>query len=182
MIKIVQKEDKILRQSVKEVPLKEIPSDKIKKIIANMRKALFSQEDGVAIAAPQIGATIRIFIVSAKIFNQNSKKSGPENQKGYSSKKHLDLVFINPKIIKISKKKNFMLEGCLSVRWLYGEVKRSSNVTIEAYDETGKKFTRGAGGLLAQIFQHEIDHLNGVLFIDKAKNLVEIKPEKNDKK
>jgi len=90
-----------------------------------------------------------------------------------------DLVFINPEIIKISKKKGSVPEGCLSVRWLYGEVKRSTNATIRAYDENGKIFTRGGGGLLAQIFQHEVDHLNGVLFIDKAKNLVEIKPEKD---
>ena len=70
-----------------------------------------------------------------------------------------------------------MPEGCLSVRWLYGEVKRSTNATIRAYDEDGKVFTRGGGGLLSQIFQHEIDHLDGIIFTDKAKNLVELKPE-----
>ena len=59
-------------------------------------------------------------------------------------------------------------EGCLSVRWLYGKVKRHTNVTIKYYDHTGKLHVRGAGGLLAHIFQHEIDHLDGVLFIDKA--------------
>ena len=70
-----------------------------------------------------------------------------------------------------------MPEGCLSVRWLYGEVKRSTNATILAYDEKGEKFTRGAGGLLAQIFQHETDHLDGILFTDKARNLEEMSPE-----
>ncbi len=75
-----------------------------------------------------------------------------------------------------------MPEGCLSVRWFYGEVERSTNATIEAYDENAKKFTRGAGGLLAQIFQHETDHLNGILFIDKAKNIVDMPPEKSNEK
>jgi peptide deformylase len=69
-----------------------------------------------------------------------------------------------------------MEEGCLSLRWLYGKVKRSARVTVEAYDEEGKKFSRGAGGLLAQIFQHEIDHLNGRLFIDTATDVVNIPP------
>ena len=68
-------------------------------------------------------------------------------------------------------------QGCLSVRWKYGEVKRSVNTTVEAYDENGIKFTRVGGGLLSQIFQHETDHLDGVLFIDKAKNVVDQKPE-----
>ena len=70
-----------------------------------------------------------------------------------------------------------MEEGCLSVRWLYGKVRRSSKATINAYDEHGKKIVRGASGLLAQIFQHECDHLDGTLFIDKAKELWEMSEE-----
>ena len=65
-------------------------------------------------------------------------------------------------------------EGCLSVRWLYGKVVRSSRVTLHAYSEKGEKIERGASGLLAQIFQHEVDHLNGILFIDKAKEVWEM--------
>ena len=61
-----------------------------------------------------------------------------------------------------------MEEGCLSVRDIYGKVKRYQKATISAYDENGKKFTMGGSGLLAQVFQHECDHLEGVLFIDKA--------------
>jgi peptide deformylase len=67
-----------------------------------------------------------------------------------------------------------MTEGCLSVRPLYGKVRRATRATIEAYNENGKKFTKEGVGLLAHIFQHETDHLNGILFIDKAKNLQEI--------
>ena len=166
MVKIVQKEDKVLRKTCKEVLLKDIRTPKIKKIIRDMTRALDSQDDGVAIAAPQIGVPLRIFVVSKKIF--------PEDEKD----KKIDLVYINPKIKKLSKKTHELEEGCLSVRWLYGDVKRATNATVEAYNQKGEKFTRGAGGLLAHIFQHEVDHLNGVLFTDKAKNLKEIEPEK----
>jgi peptide deformylase len=66
-----------------------------------------------------------------------------------------------------------MQEGCLSVRWIYGKTKRYTHVTIEAYDEYGKKFTYGASGLIAHIFQHETDHLHGTLFIDHGYELEE---------
>ena len=67
-----------------------------------------------------------------------------------------------------------MMEGCLSVRPIYGKVRRATRAIVEAYDEHGKKFTKEGSGLLAHIFQHEMDHLEGVLFIDKAKELQEI--------
>ena len=67
-----------------------------------------------------------------------------------------------------------MEEGCLSVRPLFGKVRRATRATVEAYNERGEKFTMEGTGLLAHVFQHEIDHLEGVLFIDKAKNLREI--------
>ena len=72
-----------------------------------------------------------------------------------------------------------MEEGCLSVRYLYGKVSRGLKATIEAHDENGKKFERGGTGLLAQIFQHEVDHLNGILFIDKTKYVEEILPKQH---
>ena len=186
MAEIVQKEHKVLRGKAKEVPVEEICSVKIKKIIENMKRALGSQDDGVAIAAPQINVPLRIFVVSGKIFKTAEKATRKKDSpSGTSSRGVLgesgfgdgDLVFINPQIIKLSKKKESLPEGCLSVRWLYGEVKRSTNATIRAYSEDGKVFTRGGGGLLSQIFQHEIDHLDGIIFTDKAKNLVELKPE-----
>ena len=92
-----------------------------------------------------------------------------------------DKVFINPTITFKSKDKKKMEEGCLSVRWLYGTVKRSSRVTIEAQNELGEKFIETGTGLMAQIFQHETDHLNGILFIDTAENIREMLPEKNAK-
>ncbi|MFH1608724.1 MAG: peptide deformylase [Patescibacteria group bacterium] len=170
MKKIVQREEKVLRKIAKEVPIKEITSFKIKKIIKEMQSALKTQKDGVALAAPQIGYSLQIFIISGKIFHKDFLR-GQILLKDAKIPK--DLIFINPKISKLSREKEWTPEGCLSVRWAYGEVYRSKKATVTAYDEHGKKFTRGASGLLAQAFQHETDHLNGVLFIDKAQNVKE---------
>jgi len=168
MVTIVSKEDPVLREIARELSLKEITSPKTQCILENMKEALASQEDGVAIAAPQIGESLAIFVVSQKVFIMTSEN--PEE------KKYTDAVFINPKIIKLSKQTKLLEEGCLSVRYLYGKVRRSHKVLIEAYDEHGKKRTHGATGILAQIFQHEIDHINGVLFIDKATDIADLPP------
>jgi len=180
---IVQKEDKVLRKMAKEVPISDIESRKIQTIIRRMQKALDKEDDGVAIAAPQIGESLRIFVLSKKIFEimdeeKASKKSKRENLEEFEKQKpeYKDMVFINPEILKTSKEKKMMEEGCLSVRWLYGKVERSQKTLIKAYNENGKLFTMGGTVLLSQAFQHETDHLNGVMFIDKAKNLKDIPP------
>ena len=205
MKKILQKNEKALRHLSKEVPIRDIQTIKIKKVLKEMSEALKSQNDGVALAAPQIGYSLRIFIVSGKIFtrdfiknklarddvfseadaggeerllNQNNtitETISPSNFPKNLEEK--DLVFVNPKISKLSRKKEWMSEGCLSVRPLYGKTFRSNKAIITAYDENGRKFTRGASGLLAQIFQHETDHLNGILFIDHAKEIKEELPK-----
>lgn len=173
MTKVIQKENPLLRKIALEVPKEKIKSTGIKKVIEDMKIALEEELDGVAIAAPQIGAALRIFVVSKRAFEVSKKQKD-------DSKKYEDLIFINPVIVKKSKEKESMDEGCLSVRWYYGLVKRSKRVTIEALDMHGKKFSMGRSGLLAQIFQHETDHLDGILFTDKATDLVEIPPQKED--
>lgn len=168
MTKIVQTGEAVLRQIATEVPEKEIKSSKIGEILGRMKKALDSQEDGVAIAAPQIGVSLRIFVVSERAFEVPKDAGERRETKKDNTKKYGHLVFINPVITKISKDRKLLEEGCLSVRYKYGKIERAAKTTVEARDENGKKFTRGASGLLAQIFQHETDHLDGVLFIDKA--------------
>jgi peptide deformylase len=174
MKKIVQKEDSVLHIKSQEIPIGEIKNIKIQKILKEMSSSLKSQNDGVAIAAPQIGYPLSIFVVSGKIFHKDFLKE--ERVKIPNKEIPKDLIFINPKISKLSKEKEWLPEGCLSVRWLYGKTFRSKKATVTAYDEFGKKFTRGASGLLAQIFQHETDHLKGILFIDHAKDIVEELP------
>lgn len=177
MIKIVQKNDKVLRQNTKEIPVSEITTPKIKKILKEMSSALKSQSDGVAIAAPQIGYKLSIFVISGKIFHKDFVRGEKEFEKIPKKEIPRDLIFINPKILKLSREKMWLSEGCLSVRWLYGKTHRSKKAIITAYDEKGKKFKRGASGLLAQIFQHETDHLKGILFIDHAKDIKEELPK-----
>lgn len=164
MTEIVQSENTVLRKKTESVDPTDIGTEKIQSVIRRMNEALEGEEDGVAIAAPQIGEPLSIFIVSRKIFK--NRGDGEDT----------NLIFINPEIIKRSKKKKWMEEGCLSVRWWYGEVERHRQVKIRAFDETGSEFEMGASGLLSQIFQHETDHLNGTLFTDKARNLEEITP------
>ncbi len=168
--KILQKDSPVLREIAKEVPQKVIGTKKIQNIIERMKIAMHREEDGVAIAAPQIGESLRIFVVSGQVQAMKDK----DKEKVYP-----DLVFINPEITKLSKKKKSMEEGCLSVRWLYGKVVRHERASIKALDEHGNKVARGASGLLAQIFQHEVDHLDGVLFTDKASDLEDLPPHKH---
>ena len=164
--KIVQiDEDKKnpLRQISREIRKNEFGGKDLKEIISTMKKALSREDDGVAIAAPQIGLPLRIFVVSELAYLPDAKWK--------------PLVFINPIITKSSKKHAEMHEGCLSVRWIYGKTTRAVSVTVEAYDENGNKFSFGATGLIAHIFQHEIDHLDGILFIDHGFDLEEFTEE-----
>ncbi|MFA6273139.1 MAG: peptide deformylase [Candidatus Paceibacterota bacterium] len=162
---VYQADEPVLRQIAQPVPLKEIKSTKIRRLMKKMKASLAGEADGVAIAAPQVGEALRIFIVAGKWLGEGKE----------------DLICINPVLLSMSKKKKESEEGCLSVRWLYGKVNRARNVTIRAVDENGEEFTRGAGGILAQIFQHELDHLEGILFTDKAKEVVEVTPEELEK-
>lgn len=139
--------DAKLRQKSKEVALEQIPS--LLPFIQEMI-LIMSQNDGVGLAAPQIGVAKRIIVISANV--------GPR-------------AMINPKIRKKSLLKEIDEEGCLSVPGVQGLVKRHKSIVVEAFAENGEKINFTAKGLLARIIQHEIDHLDGILFIDKAKKL-----------
>ena len=159
---IVQSPHKTLRGKAEVVKLSDIKSTKFISLIEKMKVSLQAEDDGVAIAAPQIDVPLRIFVVSKKVFPKGKD----------------DMVFINPEITKLGKKKEMMSEGCLSVRWKYGLVKRATTATVKAINMQGNEFVLSGKGLLAQIFQHETDHLDGVLFIDKAINVKDLPPEK----
>lgn len=152
-----------LRAHAREITKEEFSSVFLRDVITSMKQALAREDDGVAIAAPQIALPLRMFVVAESSYEDDAK--------------HKPLVFINPKIIKRSRKTAVMQEGCLSVRWVYGKTRRSVAATVEAYDEDGRKFTYGGQGLLAHIFQHEIDHLDGILFIDHGFDLEEFTEE-----
>ncbi len=159
IVQINESLENSLRKKSLPVMAAEYGSTELLNLITKMRTTLANEEDGVALAAPQIGINKQVFVVSPLSYKEGTVFK--------------PLVFINPKIIKKSSKKIEMQEGCLSVRWIYGKTKRYVGVTIEASDENGKLFTYGASGLIAHIFQHEIDHLGGILFIDHGYNLEE---------
>lgn len=174
---IVQSDDPVLRTVASSVSVDDFNTEKLNTILLQMKLALDRESDGVAIAAPQIGVSLRIFIVSRKAFTVEEKSESVQVQPKTQKVPEKDIVCINPEIIKLSQKKVTVPEGCLSVRWLYGHTRRSEKATIRAYDENGKLFTYGGSGLIAQIFQHETDHLNGTLFIDHATDIEELTPE-----
>lgn len=161
MSKLVPQNHIALHSIAEEITPEEFNSGYVSKLVKKMRIALenYNAEGfvGVAIAAPQIGVSKRVFLVDDQ--SKDREDSLPS------------LVVINPQIIKLSKKSALVGEGCLSVPGHYGAVDRHSNVTLRALDENGDEFERGAGGLLAQIFQHEYDHLDGTLFIDRAEKV-----------
>ena len=153
------------------MPISDIGTNPLQQILARMKTALNGESDGVAIAAPQIGVPLRIFVVSAHAFEIANEEKSKKDKKMVSPSSDLDLVCINPEITKLSKKKKKVPEGCLSVRWKYGTTMRHEKATLTAYNEKGRRFTYGGSGLIAQIFQHETDHLNGTLFIDHATDI-----------
>lgn len=159
---IIQIDNPILREVSASIPLPEIGSEKIQQLIADTKEALDSQDDGVGISAVQIAEPYRLFILSHKAY-EAEKKTAPSQYR----------IFINPMIMKASKDTQIFEEGCLSIRGVYGDVERPFAVTIQAYNEHGEMFIEQANGFVAQVIQHEMDHLNGILFIDTATNIHE---------
>lgn len=160
MAKLVPENNPVLHSVAEEVTPEEIANGFVSKLVADMKSALTTYDvDGfvaVAIAAPQIGVGKRVFIIEDQSDSRDALPS---------------FVAVNPKIVKASKKTHVVGEGCLSIPEYYGLVKRHKNVTLRALDEHGNEFERGAGGLLAQIIQHENDHLDGILFTDRAEKV-----------
>lgn len=163
ILQIDENQENPLRRIALKVDKKEFGTPQLKKEIQFMRNALSKEDDGVALAAPQVGISKRMFVVSPLSYEPDAKWK--------------PLVFINPVLTKVSKKTEERQEGCLSVRWVYGKTHRHVSATIEAYDEHGNKFSFGASGLIAHIFQHETDHLDGILFIDHGYDFEEYTEE-----
>jgi peptide deformylase len=111
-------------------------------------------EDGVGLAAPQVGASQRLLVLSVPV------KRG----------KRVDMTLINPEVVR-AEGWEVGEEGCLSVPGVYDDVKRASSIDVKALDESGRPVEFAADGFLARAIQHEIDHLNGVLFIDHISKL-----------
>jgi len=149
-----KKEEKILRRKTPDFDFSRFKNSEIQETIKKMRIAI-KKEHGVGLSANQIGLDWRLFI--AEIHDNKGKP------KFYA--------IFNPGIIKISKERIVLEEGCLSVPGIWGLVERPEQIVLIGFDKNGKKIKIKAWGLPARVFQHEIDHLNGVLFIDRTKKL-----------
>ena len=156
---IVQIGNPIIRGKSKKVS--DIDSKEVKRVVKDLIDSLRYYEL-IGMAAPQIGVNVRIFAVEIR-------QTGL--RKNIKTKQALQ-IYINPKIIWRSKDIAESYEGCGSVAFanIFGPVKRTKKIKIQAYDEAGNMFTQSAGEFLARVIQHEYDHLNGITFIDKVSN------------
>ncbi|OGZ34938.1 MAG: peptide deformylase [Candidatus Portnoybacteria bacterium RIFCSPLOWO2_01_FULL_43_11] len=156
----------ILRQKAKEV--KEITAE-IKRLILDMEETM-EKAAGVGLAAPQIGQSLRVLVAKSndepRTFRGQSifaRKRGPQKVRGEI------IALINPEIKKFSRKKVVMEEGCLSLPKQFSLIERPAKIKVKGLTEEGEKIKIKINGLLARIIQHEIDHLDGILIIDRIK-------------
>ena len=144
ILDVVKLGEDVLRQKAQLVP--EV-NDEIRQLAEDMFETMIENE-GVGLAAPQIGKSLRMFVLIA---DDDVRR-----------------VFINPQIIQTSSETSEYDEGCLSIPQVYETIVRPVRVTVQALNEKGKPFTLDADGLLARIIQHEYDHLDGILYIDRG--------------
>lgn len=154
-----KKEEKFLRRKTAKFDFQKFNQAEIRDLIKKMREVMAAAY-GIGLSANQIGLDLKLFVAQMPKINRTGTQ---EPLKFYA--------IFNPEIIKSSKEKSIMEEGCLSVPGMSGLVERPEKITLIGYDKNGKKIKIKAWGLLARIFQHEVDHLNGILFIDKAKDI-----------
>ncbi len=134
--------DPVLRQKAKQI---RTIDRSIQKLIADMSETLHADTGRVGLAAPQVGVSLRVIVIGL-----------PEQE---------DIILINPKIVRKSGERT-VDEGCLSVPGYFGQIKRAESVTAKGRNQYGKEIRIKADGLLAQALEHEIDHLNGTLYLD----------------
>ena len=180
---IPERDNPALREISREIPVADITGKRIRSIIADMKALLAKEDFGVALAASQVGEPLRLFIVSGRALARGSRNAPDEDAAQETPQREEsppppDQVYINPELLKMSRGKKPKHEGCLSIRGKWGLVPRAEKASVRAYDENGVRFTRGASGFLAHIFQHELDHLDGVLYTDKADEVYDESDEK----
>ena len=138
----------------------------LEKLITNMKETMYNAS-GVGLAAPQIGKAIRLFLIDASPFAEDDDLSEEER----TVLKSFNKVFINPKIIEEEGEEWIFNEGCLSIPDVREDVSRQPKIIIEYQDENFTVHTETLEGLAARVFQHEYDHIEGILFTDKLSTL-----------
>ncbi len=169
---IVTEPNAVLHEIAKDVSATDFDAPEIRRLIADMKGTLARALDGVGLAAPQIGISRKVFLVSEEAKYIDAGGPGERDLKKQPWEQY---VFINPRLIRNSRKKIVLAEGCLSVPGKFGEIPRSDKVELSWYDEKKAKHTRGFVGFFARVIQHELDHLGGTLITKRAKRLVDLK-------
>jgi len=157
--------ERVLRKKAEEFVFADLTKKEIRELIEKMRRTMRGAE-GIGLAANQVGLPYRMFV--AEIPDEQGRT------KFYA--------LFNPKLEKVSEKKRLLEEGCLSVPGVFGAVERAERVTLSAKDISGRPVKIRAWGLLAHVFQHELDHLEGKLFVDTARSLYKKEAEDGRKK
>jgi peptide deformylase len=155
---ILQERDALLRQKAKEIP---VITANVTRLLDHLRDTLRAHKTGVGLAAPQIGVSKQAIVIQ---FQQDE------------TEEEVYYELINPRIVE-SEGVERDSEGCLSIPDMVGEVDRAAKVRVAGLDRQGNPVEYAADGYLARIFQHEIDHLNGILFVDRAVNLTPVRHE-----
>jgi len=194
---IVTEEDPLLRKPSREV--KEV-TPRIRELIEDMWETMY-EANGVGLAAPQVGVLRRVVVIDATpegeeqeeipdagdadepagSMTEDSPAAGADRAEGAApgvddtaaEGKPLKVAFVNPRLLWVSEEESCEVEGCLSCPGIVGSVRRPERVRVAALDENGEAFELEADGLLAKAICHELDHLEGVLFVDKAEELHE---------
>lgn len=152
----------ILRKRAKEIAIEHINSAIIQELITNMRHTLTKKKLGIGLAAPQVGQNVALAVICIRPMPHRPKV------------RSFDLVCINPKITDVKGNKKPMWEGCISSgagkAGLFAKVMRYTAIELKYYDETGKLQHKDFKGLPAHVIQHEVDHLNGILFVDNVED------------
>ena len=143
--------DPVLKQKAKRV---RTIDGSIKKLIRDMIETMHAEPGRVGLAAPQIGVPLRVIVIGI-----------PEEE---------DIALINPQIVR-RRGERLIDEGCLSVPGYFGQIKRAESVTVKGRDQNGKEIRIKADGLLAQVLEHEVDHLNGTLYLDYLESMEQLR-------
>jgi peptide deformylase len=165
MLGIINYPDPVLRRRATVVP----PSDEATRRVAQRMIQLMFEAEGIGLAAPQVGLDWRMFVAHVPASETRSPESDPPTATASP------LVFIDPVLSEAEGAPEPYEEGCLSLPEITGEVLRPPVITITATDLEGQRFTRRAAGLLARCYQHEFDHLEGVLILDRMTQMSRLK-------
>jgi peptide deformylase len=163
ILKVARMGHPVLRQKAREVKLEEIGSPELERLIEDMIQTMH-EYGGIGLAAPQVHHSLKLAIIE---FDESSARYPDQGAQPLS-------IFINPKITFVDETAQGFWEGCLSVPELRGFVERPRKIRVDYLDREGKARSLEAEGFLATVFQHELDHLDGVIYLDRIKDTTKL--------